>query len=179
MHKTFLDAKPNCGLHDFTLQSLQYITSIMEAGNDSSEAQEATNEGWKREEISADQWRGHETETESRLWYDFTVDEWRQSRRAAFGAQRLTPDKCPGQNNLPCCTSQKIQNIWSVPSNSHSSTITGTKIWLWKIHPEPHLHNTGCHCPHFPFVRNANKTKESSDWLESNWLQLRISVSLH
>lgn len=51
MHKTFLNAKPNCGLHDFTLQSLQYITSIIEAGNDSSEAQEPTNEGWKKEGI--------------------------------------------------------------------------------------------------------------------------------
>lgn len=75
MHKTFLNAKPNCGLHDFTLQSLQYITSIIEAGNDSSEAQEPTNEGWKKEVFSVDQWRGHETETESRLRYDFTVDE--------------------------------------------------------------------------------------------------------
>lgn len=42
MHKTGLNAKPDCGLHDFTLQSLQYITSIIEAGNDSSEAQEPT-----------------------------------------------------------------------------------------------------------------------------------------
>lgn len=33
---------PNCGLHDFTLRSLQYITGIIEAGDDSSEAQEPT-----------------------------------------------------------------------------------------------------------------------------------------
>lgn len=42
MHKTGLNAKPDCGLHEFTLQSLQYITSIIEAGGDSSEAQEPT-----------------------------------------------------------------------------------------------------------------------------------------
>lgn len=32
MHKTGLNAKPDKGLHDFTLQSLQYISSIIEAG---------------------------------------------------------------------------------------------------------------------------------------------------
>lgn len=42
MHKTGLNAKPDCGLHDFTLRGLQYITSIIEAGNDSSEAREPT-----------------------------------------------------------------------------------------------------------------------------------------
>ena len=34
MHKTDLNAEPKCGLDVFTLQSLQYIISIIEAGND-------------------------------------------------------------------------------------------------------------------------------------------------
>lgn len=34
MHKTDLNAEPKRGIHVFTLQSLQYIISIIEAGND-------------------------------------------------------------------------------------------------------------------------------------------------
>lgn len=34
MHKTDLNAEPKCGIHVVTLQSLQYIISIIEAGND-------------------------------------------------------------------------------------------------------------------------------------------------
>lgn len=52
MHKTGLNAKPDCGLHDFTLQSLQYITSIIEAGNDSSEAQEPTMKAEGKRDLS-------------------------------------------------------------------------------------------------------------------------------
>lgn len=52
MHKTGLNAKPDCGLHDFTLQSLQYITSIIEAGNDSSEAQGPTMEAEGKRDLS-------------------------------------------------------------------------------------------------------------------------------
>lgn len=52
MHKTSLNAKPDCGLHDFTLRSLQYITSIIEAGNDSSEAQEPTMKAEGKRDVS-------------------------------------------------------------------------------------------------------------------------------
>lgn len=52
MHKTGLNAKPDCGIHDFTLQSLQYITSIIEAGNDSSEAQEPTMKAEGKRDLS-------------------------------------------------------------------------------------------------------------------------------
>lgn len=72
--KPDLNAKPDCGLNDFTLQSLQYITSIIEAGNDSSEAQEPTNEGRRKKEgISADWWTGYETETEWKWGYDMKL----------------------------------------------------------------------------------------------------------
>lgn len=47
MHKTGLNAEPKSGIHDFTLQSLQYIISIIEAGNDWSEAQDS--EGGRKE----------------------------------------------------------------------------------------------------------------------------------
>lgn len=52
MHKTGLNAEPKSGIHDFTLQSLQYIISIIEAGNDWSEAQEPTMKGGGKRDVS-------------------------------------------------------------------------------------------------------------------------------
>lgn len=52
MHNTGLNAKPDCGLHDFTPQSLQYVTSIIGAGNDSSEVQEPTMKSEGKRDLS-------------------------------------------------------------------------------------------------------------------------------
>lgn len=54
MHKTGLNAKPDRGLHDFTLQSLQYISSIIEAGGGviGFEAQEPTMKAEGKRDLS-------------------------------------------------------------------------------------------------------------------------------
>lgn len=57
MHKTDLNAEPKCGIHVFTLQCLQYIISIIEAGNDWSEAQEPTLKGGAKRDVSRLVWR--------------------------------------------------------------------------------------------------------------------------
>lgn len=149
MHKTGLNAKPDCGLHEFTLQSLQYITSIIEAGGDSSEAQEPTMKAWRNRGIWADWWTGYETETEWERGYDMMlwfsrwvmpeqksgiwrkeVNSWlisRSDKQLALprsGGWRLrASDRCPLSPQRPRTLTSPHARIWLCPQ---------------QIHPEPH-----------------------------------------
>lgn len=160
MHKTGLNAKPDCGLHDFTLQSLQYITSIIEAGNDSSEAQEPTTKAEGKGALSRQVDRIlHRNWMEAGLWYDVMV-QWVSDARAEerhlsffFFLFKLTSRS----DNLPCSAARQTESASSLPSigvptHLQPRTLT-SQIWLQQIHPEPRLHNTGClwpllHCIH-------------------------------
>lgn len=109
MHKTGLNAKPDCGIHDFTLQSLQYITSIIEAGNDSSEAQEPTMKAEGKRDLSrlVDRiLRQKLNGNRVMIWCYGSVDEWCQSRRAAFWRKEVNSwlISRSDKQTLPCLT---------------------------------------------------------------------------
>lgn len=98
--------------------------------------------------MSADCWTGYwrETEWKTGLWYDCysSTGEWCQTRRAAFGANRLIP-RSDQQLALQCSWGrggrERLRASARCPPVSSHAQIS---LCPRQIHPDPHLHNPGC-----------------------------------
>lgn len=142
----------------FTLQSLQYITSIIEAGNDSSEAQdEAYDEGWRREGLQRGR-VGQETSREVRGneeegGYDtlrFSSDARAKERHLAQRGQLLTNIQV---RQTTCPASQAGRLRASALCRRQHRTLRSSHTL--PTHPEPHL-NTDCLWPFLSFHLNSH-----------------------
>ena len=114
----------------FTLQSLQYITSIIEAGNDSSEAQEPTTKAEGKKGLQQGRGGGQDTRRELKgcdaaLW--ISSDARAEERRLAQRGQLLTniqvrQTTCPASPAGRRRASAPRRPQPRTPTSSHAST---------------------------------------------------------